>query len=362
MPDAARPPIRSPEDPAFLDLCHALAQGADEVDASGKWPAEQLRICGQRGVWSWFLPFDWQGDEWSEPDLARGYMGLAGACLTTTFIITQRIAAVRRILASSNDALKAQLLPGLRTGERSATVGLSQLTTSHQHTDEPVLRAEETTGGYKLNGFSPWVTGAAHADTIVVGAVLGDGRELLIALPTNRPGVSVDPPLRLLGVSASATGQVRLANVEVSEELVLAGPVHGVLTGGGGGSGAGGLQTSSLAIGLAGAAIDYLDQESVQRPNLVAVAAGLRVDQTQIEADLLNLAEGEPVCTQDELRTRANSLALRASQAALGAAKGAGYVWGHRTGRYCREALFFLVWSCPHPVMQANLCELAGLE
>jgi hypothetical protein len=27
-----------------------------------------------------------------------------------------------------------------------------------------------------------------------------------------------------------------------------------------------------------------------------------------------------------------------------------------------REALFFLVWSCPQPVMQANLCELAGLE
>ena len=35
---------------------------------------------------------------------------------------------------------------------------------------------------------------------------------------------------------------------------------------------------------------------------------------------------------------------------------------GHSAGRMAREALFFLVWSCPQPVMQANLCELAGLE
>jgi hypothetical protein len=53
---------------------------------------------------------------------------------------------------------------------------------------------------------------------------------------------------------------------------------------------------------------------------------------------------------------------LRATQAALAAAKGAGYVAGHEAGRWCREALFFLVWSCPPQVMEANLCELAGLS
>jgi hypothetical protein len=56
-----------------------------------------------------------------------------------------------------------------------------------------------------------------------------------------------------------------------------------------------------------------------------------------------------------------NSLVLRATQATLAAAKGAGYAAGHPAGRWCREALFFLVWSCPAPVLQANLCELAGI-
>jgi alkylation response protein AidB-like acyl-CoA dehydrogenase len=75
----------------------------------------------------------------------------------------------------------------------------------------------------------------------------------------------------------------------------------------------------------------------------------------------LKLAAGSGGCSPDELRARANSLALRATQGALTAAKGSGYVLGHPAGRWCREALFFLVWSCPQPVVAAALCELAGL-
>ncbi len=78
-------------------------------------------------------------------------------------------------------------------------------------------------------------------------------------------------------------------------------------------------------------------------------------------ATLLALAGGRTPCTNEQLRAQANSLALRASQAALAAAKGTGYVTGHPAGRWCREALFFLVWSCPPAVLNANLCELAGL-
>ncbi len=46
----------------------------------------------------------------------------------------------------------------------------------------------------------------------------------------------------------------------------------------------------------------------------------------------------------------------------LAAAKGTGYMIGHPAGRWCREALFFLIWSCPQPVMSAHLCQLAGLS
>lgn len=123
----------------------------------------------------------------------------------------------------------------------------------------------------------------------------------------------------------------------------------------------GSLQTSALALGLAESALGFLEHEAQRRSELAAAAALLRQERAAAEADLLTLAAGGDVCTNEELRARANSIALRSAQAALAAAKGTGFVIGHPAGRWCREALFFLVWSCPQPVVQAALCELAGI-
>ncbi|MEQ8839048.1 MAG: acyl-CoA dehydrogenase, partial [Lacipirellulaceae bacterium] len=123
----------------------------------------------------------------------------------------------------------------------------------------------------------------------------------------------------------------------------------------------GGLQTSTLALGLSQAAIKFLRDETIKRDNLQTPLDALEADYEQSISALLSALDGAPICSNEQLRTRVNSLALRSTQAALAAAKGAGYVAGHPVGRWCREALFFLVWSCPEPVVSANLCELAGL-
>jgi alkylation response protein AidB-like acyl-CoA dehydrogenase len=353
--------IRSPDDAQLERLCDQLAQLGGDLDCSERWPAEQLRLCGAAGVYSWFVPRHWGGQEWSDADITRGYLRLSAACLTTTFIITQRTGACLRISGSDNQQAKERLLPGLVSGDTFATVGVSHLSTSRRHLAKPVLEARETSGGYTLNGFSPWVTGADHAQTIVTGAVLPDGQQILVALPTDLAGVTIPPPAHLVGLSASHTGEVRLDNVQIGREWLLAGPSENVMRTGAGG-GTGGLQTSTLAVGLSFAAIAYLQRESAARADLAKPAAELAREHAGLEATLLALAGGESVCTNDELRARANSLVLRATQAALAAAKGTGYVVGHPAGRWCREALFFLVWSCPQGVLNTNLCELAGLE
>ncbi len=318
------------------------------------------------GVFEWFMPRHWGGQEWSELDITRGYLRLGAACLTTAFVITQRTGACQRIAGSDNEVAKARLLGGLVSGETFATVGISHLTTSRRHLARPVLVARESNDGFILDGYSPWVTGADHASTIVTGAVLDDseaaaGQQILVALPTDLPGVTVPPPPRLVGLSASHTGEVHLKNVHLSREWLLAGPAENVMRMGIG-AGTGGLQTSTLAIGLASAAIDFLEHEAIARADLASAAAELRREHGELQATLLALAGGQAVCTNDQLRAQANSIVLRATQASLAAAKGSGYVVGHPAGRWCREALFFLVWSCPQGVMAANLCELAGLD
>jgi len=353
--------LTSPDDPTFEDLRQALAERADALDAAGTWPSEQLSLCRKAGVFGWFVPSEWGGSGWNDVDLLRAYLKLSSACLSTTFVLTQPQGACQRILASDNSELKTRVLPSLARGDRLATVGISHLTTSRRHLARPVLTARVDGGGFILDGTIPWVTGAVEADYVVTGATCDDGRQILALLPIASPGVTPLAPARLVGLTATCTGEVRCEGARLGEEWLLAGPVEGVLTQGRG-AGTGGLQTSALAIGLASAAIGYLREQAEERPDLVAPAEALRGEHGELEVELLSLASGERCVSYDDVRVRANSLVLRATQAALAAAKGSGYVAGHPAGRWCREALFFLVWSCPRPVMAAALCELAGLE
>ncbi len=173
---------------------------------------------------------------------------------------------------------------------------------------------------------------------------------------------AVEPPAELTALSASQTGAVRFENVTVDRDAIVAGPDDNVLRIGSAAS-TGGLQTSTLALGLARAAIEYVRTEAEQRGDLQPAADQLDAEWRQARDVLLTLADGD--CDGEatgRLRAQSNSLVLRATQAGLVAAKGAGYVAGHPAGRWCRESLFFLVWSCPQAVATANLCEFAGIQ
>ncbi len=207
--------ITSPDEPALDHLCDELSRLAGELDRTEAWPGQQLALCGSAGVYEWFLPHELGGQQWSDVDIIRGYLRLSAACLTTAFIITQRTGACLRIAGSDNPSAKERLLPALVSGASFATVGISHLTTSRRHLARPVLRAQEDGDAFVLDGYSPWVTGAVRASTVVTGAVLADERQILVALPTDLPGVTLPPAARLVGLSASHTGEVRLDGVRV---------------------------------------------------------------------------------------------------------------------------------------------------
>jgi alkylation response protein AidB-like acyl-CoA dehydrogenase len=241
----------------------------------------------------------------------------------------------------------------LAAGKTFATVGLSQLTTSRQHV-KPALTARQVGDDFVLDGFMPWVTGAPRADFFVTGAVLDDGRQILAVLPRNLPGVTVGAPLELMALQGSLTAEVRCDNVHLERRWLLAGPVEKVMAGARGG--AGGLETSCLALGLAGAAVEYLRAEAAARADIKPTADRLEHAQVLMREELHRTArEGCSAETAAALRGRANTLVLRATQAALTASKGAGFVRSHPAQRWARQALFFLVWSCPRPAVEATM-------
>ena len=346
-------------------LLEKLADLSGELDARQEWPRLQFELLAQQRILGWVIPKEYGGSSISERELLAGYVELAEACLTTTFVLTQRNGACQRIAASQNDWLKSELLPRLVTGELFATVGISHLTTSRQHMRLPAVQVAEETGGYRFLGDVPWVTGAAHADFLVTGGTLSDGRQLLAAIPARLPGVAIGAPARLLALGASHTSSVRLDNVLVEKKFLVAGPVEQVMRQGA--SSTGSLGTSALAAGLSRAALRHLSAEAETRPDLAPIVQPLVEERRSLEVALYEAADrssiaGNTAQSPEAIRTRAKSLALRSTQALLAASKGAGFVAGHFAERAVREAMFFLVWSCPQPVVTAALRELAGLS
>lgn len=347
------------------DVLPRLAEAAGALRSTADWPADQFRWLGEAGVLRWVIPQEFGGSAVSARELTAGYDRLATACLVTAFVLTQRNGACQRIAAAEeNEDVRRELLPPLARGELFATVGISHLTTSRQHLDRPAVTVRESGGELILAGEVPWVTGAPHADFVVTGGTCADGRQMLMALPGDARGVRCAPPAELLALSASCTASLTLEEVRIPARYRLAGPVEGVMRRGTGG-GTGSATTSALAIGLSERAVALLEAEAERRPELRDIAGPLRSELTALRTDLLDGAEPAAgmsrTCPPERLRERANSLVLRSTQAALAASKGAGFVQGHPVERMVREALFFLVWSCPQPVVAAALRQFACL-
>ncbi len=348
---------------AFQTLVRTLHE-IPEPDSADCWPVAQMELLAEAGGNRWNIPALFGGDGIDAVEMLEIYRELSIGSLLTTFILTQRNAACQRMESSPNTALASRLLPKLCRGELFATVGISHLTTSRQHVKMPTVSATpavEPRGGYRLSGLIPWATGALQADQLVTGGTLPDGRQILAAVPTDRSGVTVLPPIPLMGLSSSQTSIVELRDVVVAADEVLHGPVERVMSAGVGG-GAGSLGTSAVAIGTAQGTLRMFAEEVDRRPELAEFSAPLEHEAAELCRDLREAAgnpcSGGPTSIE-AVRRRANSLVIRSAQAWLAATKGAGYTVGHPAERAVRESMFFLVWSCPQVVLEGNLRELA---
>jgi hypothetical protein len=358
LPDWSEP---DPDDARIESLVANLAREDGPADAAGCWPERLWQLLEEAGATRWILPQDSGGQPCSRPLLFERYARIASGSLTAAFILSQHNAAVRRLSNVDSRGGAWRWLQAIGSGQAFATVGVSQLTTSRRLGAQAVLVTEKGPGTYRLRGAMPWVTGACQADVFVTGGVLEDGRQVLVALPADRPGVTVQPAFELAALQASCTAEVALDDVEVTESDLLAGPslelsTHPVAVA------AAGLETSALALGQARAALAALVAMAEDRLELNDPVDVLCETWEQSWSALMACAQGdESSVSPSQLRAQANALALRTTQAYLTARRGSGFLRSDPAQRWARQALFFLVWSCPMPVAQAAIRDLAGL-
>jgi alkylation response protein AidB-like acyl-CoA dehydrogenase len=350
-----------PEESRLATVTAQLAEEDGRADDRESWPESLWELLEQAGGPRWTLPGEYGGGACPRPRLVQRYAQLAGGSLTAVFILSQHDAAVRRLLAAADSATADRWLRAVGEDRAVATVGISHLTTSRRLGAQAIKVVELAPGRYRLDGTMPWVTAAPRADLFVTGAAFDDGRQMLIALPADRPGVEVCPPFPLAAIQASCTSQVLLRDVQVDDSDLLAGPAPEIMSQPGA-VGTAGLETSALALGQARTALAALVELSPDRSDLAEPLEALCESWQALWGQLLAQARLDPgAMSPSQIRAQANALVLRATQAYLTARKGTGFLRSEPAQRWARQALFFLVWSCPAPIAQAAIRDLAGL-
>jgi alkylation response protein AidB-like acyl-CoA dehydrogenase len=306
-----------------------LFPAALDVDGGQRVPSGHLDLLAAEGFYGLAVPAEAGGAGIDYPVLCQIAEAFASGCLTTALVWIQHQGAVRRV-AGGPAALCESLLGPLARGERRAGVALGGTLPGPAR-----LRARRVSGGYLLDGQSPWVTGWGMIDTLVAAA--RDEQDVLVWSLTDAAEsatLSVQP-LRMAAVSASGTVTARFAKHFVPGPQVLGRQPFAEF----GSQDAAGLRLNgSLALGV------------VSRCRALLGPTGL--DQ-QAEACRAVLDEARPE-QLPAARAAAAELAMRAATALAVQAGSRGILLDQHAQRLVREAMFLLVFGS-RPAIRAEL-------
>ena len=320
------------------------------------WPVEGMQILQQAGCFRAVVPQEYGGDAVAPEVQLNIYEEVACGSVALALILTQHDGACELIAGGENKPLCERVLPGVVSGATVLTVGISQLTTSRQAGGRP-LKARRADIGYELNGRMPWVTNAVKASYIVTGALVEDGLQILACIPTSTPGLIIEKPMQLMGLSHSWTGSVECDRVRITDDDLVRGPAEKVLALR---SPAKPLAVSAVGLGLARALLERIEEygpvlggdfDNIHRE---ANSSWLAVrDRVYAAADALRDPAAE--IPASDIRVEVNALLMRLAPTCLVLAKGTGYRADHPVQQLVREAMFFLVWSAPAQVQLGTL-------
>lgn len=275
------------------------------------------------------------------------------------FLQTQHQSAAAMLFQSQNQLLQ-EYLPHLGNGNILVGVAFSHL----RRGDNPVI-AVPSAGGYKLEGYVPWVTGFGLFQEFIVAAVLPEGGAVFGLLPFGETQDSVgtikfSQSMALAAMTSTNTVTATLTNWFLPQERVVSvkpsGWIHendkkNVLN------------PTGLILGCATASLDILQAAYSTKPLsfIAQVFETLDRELADCRAAIRHAQQNhESFDKQLQLRAWAINLAVRCASAAVTVSSGAANYKHHAAQRVYREALVFTVSGQTTAIMQATLARLVG--
>lgn len=323
-----------------------LADQADALDTDSDALASALAALGQQGLLGLKVSRLRGGEGWSGGDFLAWQRACARTSGVLAFLQAQHQSACAVASVSPNPLIQTHWLPLMASGQHTSGIAFS-----HLRRPGPVLAAARVTGGWRLDGTAPWVTGhGLFTDCTTAAAVPEQDGTLFVLHPlSEQPGLTVGPVLQLAAFSAANTVTLSFDDYFVPDDRVVAvAPADWVSAK----DRLGVASQGMLALGCAYAAVDLLGDQRAGA-SLLAEVGGL-------QQELLALVDqGDRYEQALAVRARVITLMGRCAHAAVAAAAGSANLAGHPAQRIWREALVFTVLSQSPDVRRATLAALA---
>src|SRR5215510_8595883 len=195
-----------------------IAPRAADVDETGEYPQDQLKLLGQQGLMGLHIPEEYGGAAAGALAYCLAAEEVAWACASTSTIFLVQNLGGYPIILGGNAEQKRRYLPRLATGEVTAAFSLSE---SGSGSDAAGLLCSAVRKGdrYVVNGSKMWVTNGSHAGVITV--FVSTAREqrargiTALLIEPGMKGFSVGKAEKKLGIHGSPTVALHFTDCEV---------------------------------------------------------------------------------------------------------------------------------------------------
>ena len=314
---------------------------AQDVDRGTIAPDVGLRALAEGGMFGIAGPVSHGGSDLDALSARRVIAAIGSGCGATFFVWVQHLGVVRSVRASTNGDLVDALLAPMCAGELVAGVAFAHA----RRLGPPAVTATPLVdGGWRLDGYAPWVTSWGIADWFCVAAESPAGELVWSMIPASETDGLTATPLDLPVFTATGTVALSFEGCTIPTERVVA--IE---------SASGWRATDRVraaigqpaVLGVADRAIRLLGDlaDAVrrrERASRAELAETWARDDELVEAGPNGDLEAYIASASDH-RAACLDLARRATTALLAGAGGRGMDLAHPAQRLAREADFYVI-------------------
>jgi butyryl-CoA dehydrogenase len=195
-----------------------------ELDETGEFPWEIMKVLAQSDMFGLFIPEEYGGLGKGSLELCIAVEELSRACLGISTSYAANALGTYPILLFGTDEQKKKYLPDIAAGKRLVAFGLTE---PNAGSDAGGIQTTAKLEGneYVLNGTKQWITNGGEAEIYTIIAITdrakGARGASAFIVEKGAPGFKFGKKENKMGIRASATRELIFDNCRIPKENIL---------------------------------------------------------------------------------------------------------------------------------------------